>query len=493
VTAGAVASRVAEAFHSTTDPTRPPEGCVPQRVRQPRLPSRLPRRPAGPAARAPPRRLPPGDDPALPARLAREPDRRAARLRPRHRAPLDPPLPPARHRRAGRPAPQRPSTTGQPPAGPAHPPAARPAQGLDIGRLWQQLGRPTISLRTLHRRVRKVACWRRPRLVARGNPDRDQILTDLHQHIRDLPTGAVLWAEDEAHSNLLPWVRATWILRGQRQQVMTPGTNRRRTIFGAVDLATGRFLYQATRKAISASFTTFSDHLLAASPQAPVVAVVCDNVIIHRSKTVQRWLKTHPRLLVLHGVRLQPPRHPRRAGVGRAQGVAGQQPNLDNPGAVCARCTPSSASAPPRSCWPRRPTARPGPGTGPAPPPGYGGSSGAVRKVSATTAAATTSRPTTASGATAAAGGSGQQHQPEQGGQHDPARVHIHGRPAGAGRRPRRGRDRRMRGGAIPLAGHPSGRHAQPSTCHGLWSWGSLAGGRDGLLRRPVRPRPERR
>jgi hypothetical protein len=362
-----------------------------------------------------------------------------------------------------------------------------------IGRLWQQLGRPTISRRTLHRRVREVACWRRPRLVARGDPDRDQILTDLHQHIRDLPTGAVLWAEDEAHSSLLPWVRATWILRGQRQQVMTPGTNRRRTIFGAVDLATGRFLYQATRKAISASFTTFSDHLLAASPQAPVVAVVCDNVIIHRSKTVQRWLKTHPRLLVLHGVRLQPPRHPRRAGVGRAQGVAGQQPNLDHPGAVCAGCTPSSASAPPRSCWPRRPTTRPGPGTGPAPPPGYGGSSGAVRKVSATTAAATTSRPTTASGATAAAGGSRQQHQPEQGGQHDPARVPIHGRPAGAGRRPRRGRDRRMRGGAIPLAGHPSGRHPQPSTCHGLWSWGSLAGGRDGLLRLPVRPRPERR
>jgi len=25
---------------------------------------------------------------------------------------------------------------------------------------------------------------------------------------------------------------------------MTPGTNRRRTIFGAVDLASGRFLYQ---------------------------------------------------------------------------------------------------------------------------------------------------------------------------------------------------------------------------------------------------------
>jgi hypothetical protein len=36
------------------------------------------------------------------------------------------------------------------------------------------------------------------------------------------------------------------------------------------------------------------------------VAVVCDNVIIHRSKIVQRWLATRPRLLVLHGARYSP-------------------------------------------------------------------------------------------------------------------------------------------------------------------------------------------
>jgi transposase len=122
-----------------------------------------------------------------------------------------------------------------------------------IARLYQRLGRPARSLRTLQRRVREVAAWRRPRLVAKGDPDRDQVLTDLHQQLRDLPDGAVVLAEDETQLNLLPWVRATWIPRGTRQQVMTPGTNRRRAIFGAVDLRTGRFLYQVTRKAVSAS------------------------------------------------------------------------------------------------------------------------------------------------------------------------------------------------------------------------------------------------
>jgi Winged helix-turn helix len=137
-----------------------------------------------------------------------------------------------------------------------------------IGRLWQRLGRPAMSQRTLRRRVREVACWRRPRLVAKGDPDRDQALAGLKQQLRDLPEGAVVLAEDETHSNLLPWVRATWIARGTRQQVMTPGTNRRRTIFGAVNLHSGQWFYQVTRKAVSASFCGFCERLLAAYPAA---------------------------------------------------------------------------------------------------------------------------------------------------------------------------------------------------------------------------------
>jgi transposase len=179
-----------------------------------------------------------------------------------------------------------------------------------IGRLWSQLGRPAISQRTLRRRVGEVACWRRPRLVAKGDPDRDQTLATLRQRIAELPEGAVVLAEDETHLNLLPWVRSTWIARGTRQRVMTPGKNRRRTIFGAIDLASGRFLYQVCRKAVSASFCGFCEQLLAAYPAAPVVAVVCDNVIIHRSKIVGRWLAAHPRVVVLHGARYSPHDNP---------------------------------------------------------------------------------------------------------------------------------------------------------------------------------------
>jgi hypothetical protein len=179
-----------------------------------------------------------------------------------------------------------------------------------IGRIYQRLGRPAISLRTLHRRVAQVAAWRRPRLVAKGDPDAEQTLAALRQAIAALPAGAVVLAEDETHLHLLPWVRATWIAHGTRQQVITPGSNRRRSIFGAVDLATGRFFYQVARKAISATFTQFLAQLADAYPAAPLVAVVCDNVSIHRSKLVNRWLADHPRLLVLHGARYRPHDNP---------------------------------------------------------------------------------------------------------------------------------------------------------------------------------------
>lgn len=203
-----------------------------------------------------------------------------------------------------------------------------------VARLWQRLGRPAMSTRTLRRRVREVACWRRPRLVAKGDPDRDQVLAALRQTITELPAGSVVLAEDETHLHLLPWVRATWILKGQRQQIMTPGTNRRRSVFGAIDLASGRFLYRVARKAVSATFTAFCEQLLAAYPTAPLVAVVCDNVPIHRSRLVQRWLADQPRIVVLHGARYSPHDNPTERVWGALKAWLANHPTLTIQGRV---------------------------------------------------------------------------------------------------------------------------------------------------------------
>jgi transposase len=155
-------------------------------------------------------------------------------------------------------------------------------------------------------------------------------------------------------------VRSTWITNGCRQRVMTPGTNRRRTIFGAVELATGRFCYQISRIAVSANFTAFLAQLLAAYPAAPLVAAVCDNVNIHRSKIVQAWLASHPRVLVLHGARYSPHDNPVESIWAALKGGLANSPTLPTQGrlrqvhAFFAARSPAqllSTAAPHSSLW----------------------------------------------------------------------------------------------------------------------------------------------
>ncbi len=179
-----------------------------------------------------------------------------------------------------------------------------------VGRLWRRLGCPAMSLATLARRVREQASWRRPRLVAKGDPEEAAKLAALHQEIAALPEGAVLLAEDETHVNLLPWVRSTWIVKGQRLEVMTPGKNQKRSIFGAIELATGRWFYRIVERANSSTFIEFLEQVWLAYPSAPAIAIVLDNVSTHSSRAVRRWLASHDRVKLLYGARYCPHHNP---------------------------------------------------------------------------------------------------------------------------------------------------------------------------------------
>jgi transposase len=52
------------------------------------------------------------------------------------------------------------------------------------------------------------------------------------------------------------------------------------------------------------------EYVLAGYPTAPVVVLVLDNVLIHRSKLVQAWLRAHPRMRLLYGARYSPHHNP---------------------------------------------------------------------------------------------------------------------------------------------------------------------------------------
>ena len=178
-----------------------------------------------------------------------------------------------------------------------------------LPRIRQYLGQPRISGRTLYRRVRLVAIWRRPKLTARGDPAHDHVVAGIAARLLELPRRSVVLAEDETHLNLLPHVRASWTLRTARPEVPTPGKNRQVTVFGALEVTTGAWVYRLGKRC-AADFIALLDQLLRAFPRAPLIVVICDNDSIHHARRVTRFLDEHPRLEVLYGARYSPHDNP---------------------------------------------------------------------------------------------------------------------------------------------------------------------------------------
>src|SRR5436190_4092893 len=139
-----------------------------------------------------------------------------------------------------------------------------------LPRIRRYLGWPQVSARTLYRRVRLVAIWRRPELTARGDPDHDHVVAGITARLLELPRQAVVLAEDETHLNLLPHVRASWTLRGARPLVLTPGKNRQVTVLGAVEVSTGAWAYRLGKRC-AADFIALPAQVLAAFPAAPAI------------------------------------------------------------------------------------------------------------------------------------------------------------------------------------------------------------------------------
>jgi hypothetical protein len=182
-----------------------------------------------------------------------------------------------------------------------------------VPRIWVYLGRPNISLRTLYRRIRQVAVWRRPKLIARGDPARAAVLAAvlaaLAARLRHLPADAVVWAADETHLHLLPHVRGSWTLRGRRPEVATPGKNRQLTVLGALEVTTGRWVYRLGRRR-AADFLALLEQVVAAFPAAPAIVVIVDNDSIHHARAVRDFVAAHPGVHVWFGARYSPHDNP---------------------------------------------------------------------------------------------------------------------------------------------------------------------------------------
>lgn len=85
-------------------------------------------------------------------------------------------------------------------------------------------------------------------------------------------------------------------------EVLTPGTNEKRYLAGALDLTTGTIPHCVWYRKQTGLFIDLLETLARTSP-APLfshLTVVADNAKIHKAAKVQQWLAAHPRFEVLY-------------------------------------------------------------------------------------------------------------------------------------------------------------------------------------------------
>ena len=157
-----------------------------------------------------------------------------------------------------------------------------------------------VSAATLRQALKRAGFhWTRPKLVLprRRDPLADEKRARLAQVLAD-PQATIL-AEDECDMHLLAVLRATWQRIGQQLRIRTPGKNRKRGVFGALNLRTGEWFYELTGHKRGVEFIDFLARLLSAYPVGPIYVIV-DNASIHTSTAVHKWLSSHPRLQLVY-------------------------------------------------------------------------------------------------------------------------------------------------------------------------------------------------
>jgi transposase len=142
--------------------------------------------------------------------------------------------------------------------------------------------------------------WARPRLAParKRDPEAETKLAALAAAQREATPGrGHLLYLDESDRHLVPLIRSMW-MKGPRTRVPTPGTNRRRAFFGALDAVTGRWFFVDHDRTLAVHGVAFLHRLTLAYPTDPLYLAL-DQAPAPTAKVVQTWLKAHPRVTLL--------------------------------------------------------------------------------------------------------------------------------------------------------------------------------------------------
>ena len=109
-------------------------------------------------------------------------------------------------------------------------------------------------------------------------------LAEIRRVLETLPCGHVAVYLDEVDIHLNPKIGCDWMNRGKQKSVLTPGSNVKRYLCGALDAKTGLLTWVNADRKNSLLFIAMLHKLAEAYPAAKVIHVVLDNFKIHDSK-----------------------------------------------------------------------------------------------------------------------------------------------------------------------------------------------------------------
>ncbi len=158
-----------------------------------------------------------------------------------------------------------------------------------------------VSRETIRRWLHEQGyVWKRARHVARdSDPERVTKLARIRNIAEHLRPSEVLLFIDELDIHLLPKIGYEWMLKGTQTEVMTPGTNQKRYLAGALDYVTGKITHVIGERKNRFLVIELLCALDRQFPVATKIYLVADNYRIHKAKAVEEWLKNHPRFEIL--------------------------------------------------------------------------------------------------------------------------------------------------------------------------------------------------
>jgi putative transposase len=161
-----------------------------------------------------------------------------------------------------------------------------------------------VSADTTRRWLHEIGwVWKRAKLIAKDDdPQRIGKLARIRWIFEHLGPKQLLLFADELDIHLPAKVGYQWMEKGTQLEVMTPGSNEKNYLAGALDILTGRMLHCVWFRKTSGLFIDLLrviDSTYSARDYTQIF-VVADNYKIHKAKVVEQWFKAHPRFELVY-------------------------------------------------------------------------------------------------------------------------------------------------------------------------------------------------